>query len=163
MQSFTYIVAQTSICMQKASKYTKVLAYMERAAPATVFSDTYRSWVVRLCEHTQVHMCSLMPLRRKPQITAASLTQPLSVVHTSKSHKVILLFQIYINKQPYHIISPTAVNLSIHLLSLLCSVTKPRQKQNNFTQPRHHHDPLTTSRTAQTSLEKSKNHYLTRQ
>lgn len=149
--------------MQKANKHTKVLAYMERAAPATVFSDTiYRSWVVRLCEHAQVHMCSLMPPRRKPQITAASLTQPLSVVHTSKSHKVILLFQIYINKQPYHIISPTAVNLSIHLLSLLCCVTKPRQK-NNFTQPRHHHNPLTTSRTAQTSLEKSKNHYLTRQ
>lgn len=72
----------------------------------------------------------------------------LSITH--QSYKVILLLPIYINKHPYH--KPYSCQPQ-HSSPLIVVLRYPNPQK---TQPQHHHNPLTTSRTAQTSLEKSK-------
>lgn len=136
----------------KASQETNVLGYKKKGS----LSHCYCIWFVfndtvlhSLCVFMIGHKFTYDTTKEKSTDRCRISYPPSSCQSQHQSYKVILLLPIYINKHPYH--KPYS-----------CQPPDP-QTIKTFTQTQHHHNPLTTSRTAQTSLEKSKNHYLTRQ
>lgn len=163
------------LCVE-SKQVSKTSRAIWQEQPGPLFSETKSDY----CSETQclsrVFAKARTSSRVQSDATEAETTDHRCISHPSpfcqshiKSHKVILLLPIYINKHQYHKPYSCQPQHSSALIVALCNRPQPppppptEQEKKTFAQPQQRHNPLTTSRTAQTGMEKSKNHYLTRQ